>query len=136
MYLYFFHLNTLKILFIGLNCIKGSKALYLYIFPLYVRFMSVVNRPISISQKFWCISNRPYTYFSSLVILNMPILDHIFQCKSYFIYTIFSGKSYFIFIKIILYFQIYQWHHCPPPPDTNPLIPLLAVTALGLFDVQ
>ena len=38
-------------------------------------------------------------------------MDQVFKYKSYFICTLFSWKSYFIFRKIILYFKIYQWQH-------------------------
>ena len=35
-----------------------------------------------------------------------------FICKSYFIHTLFRGKSYFIWRKITLYWEIKQWQHC------------------------
>ena len=33
----------------------------------------------------------------------------VFICKSYFIYTLFKVKSYFIWRNIILYLEIWQW---------------------------
>ena len=36
---------------------------------------------------------------------------YLYVLKSYFIYTFFRRKSYFIWRKIILYLEIKQWQH-------------------------
>ena len=38
--------------------------------------------------------------------------EYLYVSDSYFINTLFRGKSYFIGRKIILYLEIEQWQHC------------------------
>ena len=77
--------------------------------------MSAVYRPISTSKKFargfgTRISNM--YIFQATLFLNYKFsrktwdLGEVSICKSYFIYTLLRGKSYFIWRKIILYLEI------------------------------
>ena len=78
--------------------------------------MSAVYRPISISKKILlapsalaqaiCVFFKPC--YSEIIIFPAKTWDlgEVSICKSYFSYTLFRGKSYFIWRKIILYLEI------------------------------
>ena len=78
--------------------------------------MSAVYQPISISKKNFArtfgarISNM--YIFQAMLFINYNFSRKTWDsgevsiCKSYFIYTLFRGKSYFIWRKIILYLEI------------------------------
>ena len=55
---------------------------------------------------FPAMSFKIYKIFTQKLYLGKEI-----TCKWYFIYTLFRGKSYFIWRKIILYLEIYHWQH-------------------------
>ena len=77
--------------------------------------MSAVHRPMSISKKIACAFGARISMVYIFQAISFYIYDFSrknwyfkeeFVCKSYFIYTLFRGKSYFIWRKVILYLEI------------------------------
>ena len=79
--------------------------------------MSAVYRPMSIFKKVGARINNTYifqvlSFYTYDFSRKNAILGKYFFYVNHTFYTLFRGKSYFIWNNIILYLEIKQWQHC------------------------
>ena len=103
--LYFFQSNTLKILYYRIKLSKRIKStLFILLFLKYLIHVSSLLTNEHIPKDFFTgirCSHKQYIYFSNCVYKYMIFhkklyFGGVFICKSYFTYTLFQVKSYFI----------------------------------------